>query len=124
MGPAEEKKGSTPGVRIRSERGTGQGGHDGRGKREPRAGYQRAHRSAGARGAASGRIGWTGPADADPERSGRVFDRGNRGSSESEWQYGESEALSGPAPGGKPGEEARGLRTKARAARRRGCGTC
>jgi len=27
------------------------------------------------------------------------FDRGNRGSAESEWQYGESEALSGPGDG-------------------------
>jgi len=31
------------------------------------------------------------------------------GSSESEWQYGESEALSGPGAGGKPGEEAPGI---------------
>ncbi len=44
-----------------------------------------------------------GPADADPEGSGRVFDPGDSGSSETEWQYGEGEALSGPAASGKPG---------------------
>src|SRR6267154_3038957 len=104
LGLTEKEESSAPGLRIRSERGTSQTGHYFGGKREPRAGHQREAGSAGARGAASGRIGCAGQVDADLERGGRVFHRGDRGSYEVEWQHGEGETFSCPAAGGKPGK--------------------